>query len=151
MSRVWFYGGGLGLLGKQALAVVVVLAYSFTVTWLIAKAIQVTIGLRVRPEDEHEGLDVTEHGETAYVTETMAVTVYRFGAGGSGCRRGRRRGARDAGRDHRAAHVDSRTVHAAAVRHPTGCGCVAMSRRPLCRRIMFVGKSFRETGFRGGT
>ncbi len=41
-----FYGGGLGLLGKQALAVVVVLAYSFTVTWLIAKAIQVTIGLR---------------------------------------------------------------------------------------------------------
>ena len=52
-----------------------VLAYSFTVTWLIAKAIQVTIGLRVRPEDEHEGLDVTEHGETAYVTETMAVTV----------------------------------------------------------------------------
>ncbi|MBM4472368.1 ammonium transporter [Rhodococcus hoagii] len=70
-----FYGGGLGLLGKQALAVVVVLAYSFTVTWLIAKAIQVTIGLRVRPEDEHEGLDVTEHGETAYVTETMAVTV----------------------------------------------------------------------------
>jgi Amt family ammonium transporter len=61
-----FYGGGWSLLGEQVLASAVVLAFSFAVTWLIAKGIDATIGLRVSDEDEQQGLDLTEHAESAY-------------------------------------------------------------------------------------
>jgi Amt family ammonium transporter len=60
------YGGGLGLLGKQAVGAFAVLAYSFAVTWLIAKALDKTMGLRVRPEVEEGGVDVHLHAESAY-------------------------------------------------------------------------------------
>ncbi|MFD5922993.1 ammonium transporter, partial [Kitasatospora sp. NPDC058201] len=60
------YGGGLSLLGKQAMGALSVLAYSFCVTWLIAKALDKTMGLRVRPEVEQEGVDVHLHAESAY-------------------------------------------------------------------------------------
>jgi Amt family ammonium transporter len=36
------------------------------VTWLLAKAIDLTIGLRVSPENESRGLDLTQHAESAY-------------------------------------------------------------------------------------
>jgi len=61
-----FHGGGLALLGDQALAVVATLAYSFVVSYALAWGVHRTIGLRVSPEDEVEGLDQTEHAETAY-------------------------------------------------------------------------------------
>jgi Amt family ammonium transporter len=60
------YGGGLSLLGKQAVGAFAVLAYSFGVTWLIAKALDKTMGLRVHPEAEQEGVDVHLHAESAY-------------------------------------------------------------------------------------
>jgi Amt family ammonium transporter len=50
----------------QALAVVVVAAYSAAVTWGLLKLIDVTIGLRVSREEEQRGLDTTQHGEVAY-------------------------------------------------------------------------------------
>ena len=59
-------GGGLHLLGEQALAVVATLVFSFVVTFALAKAIDATIGLRVSQDDEVEGLDATQHAETAY-------------------------------------------------------------------------------------
>ena len=61
-----FFGGGLRLLAEQALANGVTMAYSFAVTFALAKALNATMGLRVSPERESEGLDVTEHLETAY-------------------------------------------------------------------------------------
>ncbi|NEA65590.1 ammonium transporter [Streptomyces sp. SID12488] len=60
------YGGGFSLLGKQAVGAFAVLAYSFAVTWLIAKVLDKTMGLRVRPEVEQEGVDVHLHAESAY-------------------------------------------------------------------------------------
>jgi Amt family ammonium transporter len=60
------YGGGLALLGHQALAVVAVAVYSFVVSTLIAMAIKKTIGLRVDAEQEELGLDLALHGERAY-------------------------------------------------------------------------------------
>ncbi|MGW1563400.1 ammonium transporter [Streptomyces sp. NPDC002144] len=60
------YGGGLSLLGKQAVGAFAVLAYSFAITWLIAKALDKTMGLRVHPEAEREGVDVHLHAESAY-------------------------------------------------------------------------------------
>ena len=60
------FGGGLSLLGKQLLATTVTLVYSGVVTFLIAKSIDKTIGMRISEEDENTGLDLSQHAETAY-------------------------------------------------------------------------------------
>jgi len=59
-------GGGLGQLGKQALGVVAATAFAFTATYAIAWALRATIGLRVTADEEAEGLDASQHAETAY-------------------------------------------------------------------------------------
>jgi Amt family ammonium transporter len=61
-----FFGGGLELLAEQALANGVTIVYSFVVTVLIMLALKATIGVRVSAEEEYAGLDLSEHGETAY-------------------------------------------------------------------------------------
>jgi Amt family ammonium transporter len=61
-----FYGGSISLLEHQALAVVVVAAYSFAASLLIAWVIKRTIGLRVSAENEELGLDISLHSESAY-------------------------------------------------------------------------------------
>lgn len=61
-----FYGGGLGVLGAQALGALVVLVYSFVVTYILAKVLDMIMGLRVAPEVEQSGIDVVEHAESAY-------------------------------------------------------------------------------------
>ncbi|OBK13599.1 ammonium transporter [Mycobacterium asiaticum] len=61
-----FYGGGLGQLGKQALAMVVVGCYAFATSFLLAKLIDRAIGFRVSAADEKSGVDLTQHAETAY-------------------------------------------------------------------------------------
>jgi ammonium transporter, Amt family len=50
----------------QAAGVAVTLIYCFTATWLIAKALDVTIGLRISDNEEVVGLDMSQHAETAY-------------------------------------------------------------------------------------
>ena len=64
--RGLFYGGGLGLLGKQTLAIVVVALYAFTVSFMLGKLIDRVMGFRVSPQDETSGIDLTQHAETAY-------------------------------------------------------------------------------------
>jgi Amt family ammonium transporter len=61
-----FYGGGTTLLGHQALAVLCVGLYSFAVTLALSWAIRKAFGLRVSPEDERIGLDLSLHEENAY-------------------------------------------------------------------------------------
>jgi ammonium transporter, Amt family len=61
-----FYGGGTTLLVKQALGVGLVLAYSFLATLIIGFIIEKTIGFRVKKDAEVEGVDLSEHAETAY-------------------------------------------------------------------------------------
>jgi Amt family ammonium transporter len=61
-----FYGGEFEQLGKQAIAALAVAAYSFVVTYVIGKLIDVTIGFRISEEDEVLGIDQVEHLETAY-------------------------------------------------------------------------------------
>jgi len=51
----------------QLIAIGVVWVYSFTVTAVILKVLDVTMGLRVKDEEEELGLDVTQHGERGYV------------------------------------------------------------------------------------
>ena len=61
-----FYGGGLSLFGEQLLANAVAIVWSFALTFVIMKALQATIGVRVSEEEEVMGLDLAEHSETAY-------------------------------------------------------------------------------------
>lgn len=60
------YGGGLGLLGAQAVGVVAVLVYSFVLTWIIAMVLDKVMSLRASEEAEQEGLDIHLHAESAY-------------------------------------------------------------------------------------
>jgi Amt family ammonium transporter len=50
----------------QAKAVMITIVWSGVVSFLAYKLVDLTIGLRVKEEDEREGLDITSHGETAY-------------------------------------------------------------------------------------
>jgi len=61
-----FFGGGTTQLDRQVIAIVVVALFSFAATWLIATAIQKTIGFRAYRDDELTGLDTTYHAESAY-------------------------------------------------------------------------------------
>ena len=60
-----FFGGG-ELFIDQLVAMGSVIAFSFIVTFGIAKVLDATIGLRVSEEDEESGLDQSQHAETAY-------------------------------------------------------------------------------------
>ncbi|MGI8776821.1 MAG: ammonium transporter [Acidimicrobiales bacterium] len=61
-----FFGGGFGLVGRQVLAVGATLVWSFAISLVLAKVIDATMGLRVPPDDEAQGLDLTQHAETGY-------------------------------------------------------------------------------------
>jgi ammonium transporter, Amt family len=61
-----FLGGGGDLLVDQIVASAVTLAFSFVASLIIAKVIDLTIGLRVSEEDEDLGLDLSQHAEVAY-------------------------------------------------------------------------------------
>jgi len=61
-----FYGGGFGLLGRQAASVLIVAVFSFTVALVLGFLIEKTIGFRTKPEAEVEGIDLAEHLESAY-------------------------------------------------------------------------------------
>jgi Amt family ammonium transporter len=60
-----FYGNP-GQLGIQLLAAVVTMVFTFTITFVVAKALDWSIGLRVTPMEEEVGLDISTHGERAY-------------------------------------------------------------------------------------
>ena len=63
--------GNVGQLGTQVLAVVATMAYSFVVTLVILKVLDLIpgLGLRVSPEAEDVGLDIAAHGERAFVSD----------------------------------------------------------------------------------
>ncbi len=59
-------GGGLHFFGVELLAAAVTVVFAFGMTWLLAKAVDATMGLRVTPEEEWRGLDLVHHAESAY-------------------------------------------------------------------------------------
>jgi Amt family ammonium transporter len=61
-----FYGGGFGQLGVQALGVAAVFVFTFVAAMAMFAVIRATVGLRVSDEEQLEGLDIGEHGATAY-------------------------------------------------------------------------------------
>jgi len=71
---IGFFGTNVGVLdsgswaqlGKQAIGVLAVGVWSFAIAWIMAFAIEKTIGFRVTSTDEIAGVDLVIHGETAY-------------------------------------------------------------------------------------
>lgn len=62
-GRAGLLEGNLSQFLIQALGAAVAIIYTFIVTWIIAVAIDKTIGLRVTEEEEYVGLDISQHGE----------------------------------------------------------------------------------------
>ncbi|MDI6744808.1 MAG: ammonium transporter [Thermodesulfovibrionales bacterium] len=60
-----FYGNALLLL-NQIISVGAAWIYSFAATLVILKVLDWTVGLRVSEEDEADGLDLSQHGESGY-------------------------------------------------------------------------------------
>jgi Amt family ammonium transporter len=58
--------GNWGQILRQLAAVGAVAAFAFVGTLIIGKAIDATLGLRVKQVDEVVGLDISQHGERAY-------------------------------------------------------------------------------------
>ncbi len=58
--------GNPGFLATQIFGVLVVLVYAFVVSFVLFKIVDGIFGLRVSPEDEVQGLDLSQHSETAY-------------------------------------------------------------------------------------
>ncbi len=60
------FGGGTFFL-KQVVAVLAVIAFTFVVSYALARIVKATIGLRAAEEEEIDGLDITLHEERAYI------------------------------------------------------------------------------------
>lgn len=60
------YGGGWGFLGAQVFGVIVVGLWAAGVGFVVFKLLDKIFGLRVSKRIEEEGLDIYEHGESAY-------------------------------------------------------------------------------------
>jgi Amt family ammonium transporter len=61
-----FYGGGAAQLGSQLIGVLAVAAWALGMGFLVFFILKKTVGVRVSRRIEEEGLDVYEHGESAY-------------------------------------------------------------------------------------
>jgi Amt family ammonium transporter len=58
--------GNSGQLGIQLVAILATVAFSFVGTYVILKLVDGGMGIRVSPEEEATGLDLTQHNERAY-------------------------------------------------------------------------------------
>jgi Amt family ammonium transporter len=68
------YGGGFHQLGVQALGVFGTFAFVFILSFIILGLLKVTIGLRVKEEEEIIGLDLSEHGSYGYPEQMKKAT-----------------------------------------------------------------------------
>jgi Amt family ammonium transporter len=76
-----FYGGGLTQLKRQAIGAFSVMGYSFFVTLIIAYLLHLVLGFRISDDQELEGIDYTEHAETAYEFATHGSSTPRVSTG----------------------------------------------------------------------
>jgi Amt family ammonium transporter len=76
------YGGGLAQLGVQALGIIACGGFVFIASYAVFALLKATIGLRVKPEHELDGLDISEHGVYGY-SEQLVATDYQNGNGGT--------------------------------------------------------------------
>ncbi|MGN6160129.1 MAG: ammonium transporter, partial [Marmoricola sp.] len=83
-----FYGGDWELLGHQAAGVLFTLVWCGVITAILGLIIKYTIKWRVTPEEEVEGIDIVEHGESAYDLDNRSGGVLTTGVLGSHSKEG---------------------------------------------------------------
>ena len=65
---------GLKLFAIQIIIAVVAAVFSGVLTYIIARVLKATVGWRIHGEQEYSGIDVAQHGESAYTSaKQMAV------------------------------------------------------------------------------
>jgi Amt family ammonium transporter len=74
-----FYGGGFYQLGIQALGIVAAGGFVFLASLAVFATLKATIGIRVKPEQELDGLDIHEHGVFGY--PDLVATDFQNGNG----------------------------------------------------------------------
>lgn len=68
-----FYGGGFTQLGIQAVGIVAAGGFVFVASLAVFSILKTTIGLRVKPDHELNGLDISEHGVYGYAGQIIAT------------------------------------------------------------------------------
>jgi Amt family ammonium transporter len=76
-----FSGGGPAQLLTQLMGVAAAFVWSFSISCAIFLAIKYTIGMRVTEQEEIEGLDIHEHGVTAYPPQFVVDSFIGSGIG----------------------------------------------------------------------
>jgi Amt family ammonium transporter len=62
-------------LWDQTAGILAVGAYTFVVTFILLKVLDLTLGIRVSEEEEELGLDLTQHGERAYTFDESGLAL----------------------------------------------------------------------------
>ncbi|WHH61231.1 ammonium transporter [Petroclostridium sp. X23] len=70
------YGGGIKLLGVQTLGVTAALGFAAVMGLIVFGALKATIGIRVSEEEESNGLDIGEHGISAYTDPSSTANIF---------------------------------------------------------------------------
>jgi Amt family ammonium transporter len=81
-----FAGGGMGPLVTQLIGVAAAGGYAFVISLVAFMIVRAVMGLRVTAEEEFEGLDIGEHGMTAYPDFVTHVEGGRSAVGPGGSR-----------------------------------------------------------------
>jgi Amt family ammonium transporter len=74
-----FYGGGFHQLEVQALGIVAAGGFVFVSSFVVFAILKATIGIRVKPDQELDGLDIHEHGVYGY--PDLVATDHQNGNG----------------------------------------------------------------------
>ena len=67
------FGGGFAQLGAQIFGTVAACGAAFGGAYVLFTLLKLTLGVRVTPEEEIEGLDTSEHGSEAYPTHLHPI------------------------------------------------------------------------------
>ena len=70
-GQVISLAGGFSQFKNQLVGVLFTAAVAGLATFVILKVVDAIVGLRVSQEDEHSGLDLSQHGESAYNDQTI--------------------------------------------------------------------------------
>jgi len=73
-----FFGGGTKLFMAQLSGVISVAAYTFIISFIIWTILKAVMGIRVSLQEEIEGLDIGEHGNSAYPEFLSRKPAYSF-------------------------------------------------------------------------
>jgi Amt family ammonium transporter len=76
------YSGSFAQLGVQALGILTCGGFVFITSYAVFALLKASIGLRVKPEDELNGLDISEHGVFGYHEQLIATDQENGSAGG---------------------------------------------------------------------